>query len=104
VVTFYLRFHTHDFTGEWEWIPEPPVPTAEKWLAFKLAPGEVLDTRFMDVPIAANRIRLWAQSATRTWETYKDDDLWLVPEVLPSGEHLYYSEFRQTFTFRLTPR
>ena len=104
VVTFYLRFHTHDFTGEWEWIPEPPLPTAEKWLAFELVPGQVLDTRFMDVPIAANRIRLWARSATRTWETYKEDDFWLVPEVLPSGEHLYYSEFRQTFTFRLTPK
>jgi hypothetical protein len=101
-VTFYLRFHSYDFTEGWAWIPEPPVPTAEKWLAFDLAPGEVLTPRFMGQPIAANRIRLWTQSATRTWTQFRDEDFWLVPEVvMPSGEHLYYSFYRQTFTFRL---
>jgi hypothetical protein len=101
-VTFYLRFHSYDFTDGWAWIPEPPVPTAEKWLAFELAAGEVLTPRFMGQPIAANRIRLWTQSATRTWEQFRDEDFWLVPEVvMPSGEHLYYSYYRQTFTFRL---
>jgi hypothetical protein len=98
-VTVYLRYHTQDLTGDWEWFPEAPVLGATQWIAFELQPGEVLDPTFLDVPIAANRIRIYVQSATRSWMTFAEEDFWLVPEVTPEGVHLYYDYTRQTFDF-----
>ena len=99
--TVFLRYHTEDVTGQWDWIPEEPSPTATKWLAFELQPGEILEPRFNNLPIAANKIRIYTESATRSRVTYRDEDFWLVPEVTPEREHLYYSDVRQTFDFYL---
>lgn len=89
-ITVFLRFHTQDVTGQWDWIPEAPGPTATKWLSFEMQPNEILHPKYGEMPIAANRIRLYAESATKSWLNYKDQDYWLVPETTTSGEHLYY--------------
>jgi hypothetical protein len=101
-LTVFLRYHTQDVTGQWDWIPEVPSPQSTKWLAFDLQPGEVLEPKFGELPIAANKIRIYAQSSSGLVVNLKDDDFWLVPEVTPEGEHLYYSEYRQTFDFNIS--
>lgn len=98
-ITVYLRHHTEDVTGQWDWVPEAPGPTATKWLAFEMQPNEVLEPKLGEMFIAANRIRLYAESATKSWLNYKDQDYWLVPETTTSGEHLYYAPSRQTYQF-----
>jgi hypothetical protein len=51
------------------------------------------------MPVVANRIRLYATSTTRSWNNFKDQDYWIVPEITTEGEHLYYAPSRQTYQF-----
>ena len=100
-MTVYVRNHTADVSGEWDWFPEPPSPEAAKWFSFVLEPGEVLEPKLGTLPMAGDRIRLIVETGTQRRETFKETDFWLVPEATPMGEHLYYSEARQTFDLYL---
>ena len=49
-----------------------------------IRPGEALD---LTGKFSGTRMRMLARSATQTWDQYADQDLWLVPETGPSGQH-----------------
>jgi hypothetical protein len=100
-VVFYVLYHTRAGEERWAWLPDRP-EQSRKVYSFELNPGQaLLLTDDNNSPLSANKIRLWAASATRTWNGYQDADLWTVPEVDSDGNHRYASLEMQTYNFVL---
>ena len=88
-VTLYLTYEAKVSDGTTQWFPAEP-GEAGKALTFELAAGEQADLSDNDWLIRASRVRLWAAAPTgKQWNTFKDQDLWLVPEVDADGNHTY---------------
>src|SRR5207302_205382 len=68
--------------------------------SFELQPGEERLLSNQDLKISANRVRVCANSESRKWQRYRDQDLWLVPEV-ENDLHQYKAGSTETFTYRL---
>jgi hypothetical protein len=83
------------------WVPADPEESS-KALAFDLAPGRAYDLHHNGERIAANRVRFWALSPTRTWSRSADADLVLTAAGdEPDG---YYLDTKvQTYTLKLSP-
>lgn len=94
----YLQFRAPDERGEWIWLPANPGASREA-LTFELAAGQEGPLEYSGAPISASRVRIWAESASRKWVKFHDQDLWLVSEVDADGQRVYYSAAMETFPF-----
>jgi hypothetical protein len=96
----YVQFHTQVDENQWMWVPADPQDSA-KSVMLQVDAGEEAMFADKDGPIPANRIRIWAVGASRRVMDYRDQDLWLVPEVNQAGEHVYRAPDIETFTYVL---
>jgi hypothetical protein len=98
IVSVQYRTFVKD-TGKWVWLPvgAPQLAAAE---TFVIDPGQELDLMSIDVPISASRIRISAESDNLAWNTHRDLDLWIVPEI-DEGEHRYKAAAMESFTYFL---
>jgi hypothetical protein len=96
-LTVYVQYQTLSQSKGWTWYPV--VPGSEpRAVAYVFAPGQEADLRHEDWPVNANRVRIWARSASgEEFVEYRDEDLWLVDES--DGERVYYADEAETFTF-----
>ena len=97
-ITVYVQFHSQVEGGQWSWLPADPA-TSQEAFAFQLEAGQAGHLDYNGVPISASRVRIWAQSATQQWNTYRDEDLWLVSEVDASGQRAYVATEMETYPF-----
>ncbi|OHB75709.1 MAG: hypothetical protein A2W31_09865 [Planctomycetes bacterium RBG_16_64_10] len=97
-VKVYIQFRSQTESGDWAWIPADPAASQES-LAVELAPGQEGYVQHDGGPIAASRVRIWGNSASRQWQTHRDEDLWLVSEVDGNGERAYHAAALETFPF-----
>jgi hypothetical protein len=101
-LTARVLYETQNDKGETVWQPVRPKEGGDP-LTVELDPGDVTNITDNDWTVQASRVRLWATSADNNeWGTFKDKDLWLVPETNDKGEHGYFSPQVEsmTFTFR----
>lgn len=80
---------TRDEQGRWTWLPEDP--SGDRAMTFVMEPGKVID---LTGKVSASRVRVWAESASRKWDSHRSKDLLLVPEA----EGMYLSSRVETFT------
>ena len=67
-----------------------------------LRPGEEKAVTYKGETVKANQVRFWARSADGSeWLDHKDKDLWLVDEVDAGGDHAYYAQTEETYTYTL---
>ncbi|MBI3410372.1 MAG: hypothetical protein HY040_18700 [Planctomycetes bacterium] len=97
-VEFFILMHTLD-EGKWSWEPAAPGSPKET-ISFVLAPGEAFVVGEDNELFTANKIRIWAKSATKEWRQYEGTDLWLI-DLDAVGQRRYQSAEMQTYTFRL---
>jgi hypothetical protein len=96
-VTVRLLYRSATARG-WVWVPVRP-REGGKPLAYDLEPGKVLDVEH-DGLVLTSKIRLWAQSAERQWQRFRDQDLWLV-EADADGNRGYYAPQPETKVFAI---
>lgn len=101
-VTVYVQYCTLDNKDKESWLPADPRKTLDA-AAFTLEPGQAKLLKHDNEVISANRVRIWAASATGSWKEFRDRDLWLVPEKDEKGEHYYTAEQIQTSTVTIRP-
>jgi hypothetical protein len=100
-VTIYVLANTENAEGKMEWFPAGPESGAEA-IKVQLEPGETADLIGPDNwRVNAQRVRIWGESQERNWLTFKDVDLWLVPETDEGGNHAYLSDQTQVFHYTL---
>jgi hypothetical protein len=93
-LTVYLQYRT--FSGQtYQWLPDEP--QAGKAVSLELKGNSEMAVLVPEGPLAASRIRIWAQSETLKWETFREKDSWLVPEK-QGDEHRYSAAGIETFT------
>ncbi|MCI0641642.1 MAG: hypothetical protein L0Y72_27320, partial [Gemmataceae bacterium] len=97
-VQFLVLYHTMA-TGKWTWLPDMP-DSFQKVFSFELEPGAEFTLNDGMNLLSANRMRLVARSATRSWTGYAENDLWTV-DADASGERRYLAPAMETFTFYL---
>jgi hypothetical protein len=100
-LTVSLQYRTENARdGSWSWYPVPP-EQSDKAVVYTLSPGEVTYLDHKHWTISASRVRIWAMSESGAeWSAYKDEDLWLVPEMDESiDQHVYYAAKTETYTF-----
>ena len=73
-------------------------PSEEQPMAVKLAPGEECDLAEGDWKVNGMKARIWAESATKVWDTFKEKDFPVVTEKT-DGEEGYLSQEMQTVSF-----
>ena len=99
-LTVSLVYQTLDKQKKnWHWVPGKP-PSDQ---VVELTPGARVtqQAKHGKEPILAFRARLWAASGGNAgWDEWKDHDLFLVPEKDEDGNHRYYANAYDTFTFR----
>jgi hypothetical protein len=98
-VKVFLRYRTADTSPRGVWLPGDP--ETSKPFVFEVAPGQASYLEDNGRRITASRIRFWVESASGTWDEFKDKDLWLVPETDGQGRHVYRSREIETFPLRL---
>jgi hypothetical protein len=98
-VTVHLQYRTKD-QDTWVWLPADPQYSDEA-LQFTLDPGQSLDLSDQDWQIMASRVIFWADSAKQKWEDFKDNQMWVVPEVGDDGKHRYQSDNVQTYKIEI---
>jgi hypothetical protein len=98
----HVQYRTLNSADEWTWYPADPV-FSDRSVAYDLDPGEATYLADGNWKMNANRVRIWAVSASgKHYVQTKDQDLWLVPEF--QGDQRSYSSPRvQTFTLALAP-
>ncbi len=96
-LTVFLQFRTPK-DDAWVWVPDSPANSTDA-LSFEIEAGQEIEVKRNDEPVAASRMRIWANSATQKWLKYKSKDAWLVPEKTEDGEHVYTSPGVETYTF-----
>jgi hypothetical protein len=83
---------------KWAWLPADP-STAQDALVYDLKPGQEIFLEHKNTKVSASRIRIWSTAQSQTWLDYRDQDLWIVPEMDQRGEHRYLATEMKTFTF-----
>jgi hypothetical protein len=96
----YVQFHTQVDEDKWMWVPAEPKESA-KSVMLQVDAGAEAVLADNDGPIPANRVRIWAVGPSRRVIDYRNQDLWLVPEVNQAGEHVYRAPEIETFTYVL---
>jgi hypothetical protein len=91
-LTVYLQYRALTEEG-WEWCPAPPGDAA-KVAVFKVPAGQTVHLIHDNFRVNASRVRIWTAEQTQ----YKDQDLWLVPEVDEEGNHCYVADEMETYT------
>jgi hypothetical protein len=98
-VTVNVQYRSKNDQLKWAWYPVDPKEST-KSLTVTLEPGQMLDLEDDGWRVNANKARIWAKSASGTaWDTFKDKDLYLVPEQDKDGYLGYYAPEMQVFTF-----
>jgi len=97
-VRFYVLFYTEE-EGRWEWVPGTPGKT-KKALSWELEPGKSMKLQMDNEAITAQKIRIWAKGGDRTWDQYRQSDLYLV-EQDSTGERRYQADDVATYVFDL---
>jgi hypothetical protein len=98
-VRIWVQYYTEGQGGAWDW--SPAAPGKNDALVIDLDPGEVTDLKDGDWRVNGQRVRIWAQSESKEWATFKNKDLWLVPEVDSEGNPGYVAAEIQTFNFTI---
>jgi hypothetical protein len=84
----------------WTWLPTRPVREDEA-LKLTVKPGKVVQVKDGEVPVDANRVRIWARSPGGILlEKDKQKDYWLVPEP----RHEYFADDREEHTYTFDKR
>jgi hypothetical protein len=98
-LTFFVRYRTLNVRDEWKWYPESQTGE-DQAVRFELEPGAEADLEHEGFQINASRVRIWGELEDgQEIDDYKDQDLWLVPEIHGDDEHCYYADEMETFTF-----
>ncbi|HEV3263054.1 MAG TPA: hypothetical protein VG013_39840 [Gemmataceae bacterium] len=97
-VRLHVRYRTHVSPTDWAWMPVG----GEKEMTFDIGAGQTVDLSDDDGLISGSRARIWAEAASQTLVDYKNQDLWLVPEVDSDGKHRYEADDMETFTFKIS--
>lgn len=79
-LTVYVKYHTRNTEGEWNWYPSPPGDN--KWATYTFKPGEASYLNHEDFRINADRVRICAYNADRSRgiSAHQNRDLVLAPE------------------------
>jgi hypothetical protein len=92
-----VQYRTETSENHWAWLPAEPKQGA-KALVFVLAPGQAAVLGDGNGPLLASRVRIWAEAGNGlTWDEYRNEDLWLVPET-EDGYHRYRGDEVEAFT------
>ena len=83
---------------KWSWMPADPEKSKDA-LVYDLKAGEEMYLMHKDAKIAASRVRVWGMADGQSWVDFRDQDLWVVPEMDQRGEHRYMATEMKTFTF-----
>jgi hypothetical protein len=99
----FVQYQTRLADDKWAWYPEPPKESS-KATSFLIEPGKVTYLEIDKWRLNASRIRVWAKSTTSgtEWMEYKNQDLWLVPEVDEEKHHRYYAAEMESYPFDFT--
>jgi hypothetical protein len=93
-LTVYVQVKAEASDDEWVWYPGEP--GSDRVLAYELEPGQTADLSDGDWQLNGSRVRLWAESVSHQYLTFRDQDLWLVPETDNEDYHAYYASGIQT--------
>ena len=94
-VTIFVQYQALNDQGDWVWSGED-----DNALQFQLAPGEVTDLDDNGWRINAASAHIWVKSESGDeWNTFKDKELWLVPEQDENGNHVYQDQGIQVFDY-----
>jgi hypothetical protein len=101
--TLTVFFQYRQQSGDkWFWLPADPKKSSEA-ISLQIPPGKEVYAEVERQRVFSSRVRLWAKSTSSgtEWLEYKDQDLWLVPEVDKEKpkEHIYFAPNVETFTF-----
>ena len=83
---------------KWAWFPVDP-SEAKDALVYDLKPGQEMYLMHKESKLSASRVRIWGEAESQNWLDFRDQDLWVVPEMDQRGEHRYLSTEMKTFTF-----
>jgi hypothetical protein len=83
---------------KWAWLPADPSESKDA-LAYDLKPGQEMYLDTKGSKVAASRVRIWGVAESQSWLDFRDQDLWVVPEMDQRGEHRYQATEMKTFTF-----
>jgi hypothetical protein len=83
---------------KWEWLPADPSEVKDAFV-YDLKPGEEKFLEAKGSKVVASRVRIWGVADSQTWYDFRDQDLWVVPEMDQRGEHRYLATEMKTFTF-----
>jgi hypothetical protein len=89
-ITFFVQYYSDD---DGKFVPADPIERT-------VEPGDMLDLVVDGWRVNAPRARVWAKSADRTWENFKDKDLPIVPEM-EDGKAGYLAPDIGVFNFTL---
>jgi hypothetical protein len=94
-LTVNVQFLVLNDQNEWAWLPNPP--GGPQVMRYTIADGALTNLLVNNNRVAANRVRIWATSASgKQWNGFRDRDLMLVPEP-------YNSQEIGAFTFTFNP-
>jgi len=99
-VTVSVLYETATSEGM-QWYPAQGDQEEWKPLEVSLEPGEVVDLKDGNWKLNASRVRIWATGESRAWERFKQEDLWLVPEVDDAGNHSYRAPEPDVFVYSI---
>lgn len=97
-VRFFVLIYTED-EGSWVWIPGTPGKT-KKAISVELDPAKSIKVQMDNEPVTAQKIRIWAKSGDKTWNQYRNADLYLVDQDA-TGERRYQAADVATYVFDL---
>jgi hypothetical protein len=101
-LTVFVQYRTQVNGEQWLWLPADPKKSADA-VPLQVPPGKEIYAEVDKNRILCSRARLWAKASSKgtEWLEYKDQDLWLVPEVDKENprEHVYFAPEAQTFRF-----
>jgi len=94
----FVQYRGQDDNKKWAWLPADPNDSKDA-LVFDLAVGEETFLQHKGSKLSASRVRIWGVAAEQNWFDFRDQDLWVVPEMDQRGEHRYQATEMRTFTF-----
>jgi hypothetical protein len=104
ILTVFVQYRTEVQPDEWVWLPADPKKSTNA-VTQQVLPGKEIYAEVDKNRILSSRVRLWAKANSKgtEWLEYKDQDLWLVPEIDKEDpkrqRHFYFAPETQTFTF-----